>query len=206
VATIVTVCKQEPGNPTNGWSLVEVTVAVHGPFPIGESDGVLAGAVASKLVLSFCGDVGAVGGLVVLPCGDTGAAGGLGLLFGGDTGTAGGLVLLVSGSIGAAGELTLIGVAFKLVVWGSGLGSVGLTWLEGGEGLGTDGVVETDTTTCSDVEGTGAGEAAGEVVGSGAASECDVGTTGVGVGELPPAITLALVSSLLSSSNPTAQL
>jgi hypothetical protein len=116
VATIVTVCKQEPGNPINGWSLVEVTVAVHGPFPIGESDGVLAGAVASKLVLSFCGDVGAVGGLVVLPCGDTGAAGGLGLLFGGDTGTAGGLVLLVSGSIGAAGELTLIGVAFKLVV------------------------------------------------------------------------------------------
>ena len=204
VATIVTVCKQIPGRPTNGWPLVEVTVAVHWAFPTGGFEVVLTGAMASEVVLSFGGDPGAVGGIAVL--------------FGGDTGTAGGLVLLSSGDTGAAGELTLTGVTFKLVDCGSGPEIVGLTSVEGGSGLeivgltsveggsvlGTGGGFETDTTTCSDVEGTGAGGASDDVAGGGAATECDVGATGTGVEGLPSATAVAL--SLLSASNITVEL
>ena len=190
MATIVTVCKQEPGKPTNGWPFVEVTVAVHWAFPTGGFEAVLTGVVTSKVVLSFGGDPGAVGGVV--------------LLFGGDTGT-GGFELLSCGSIGAAGELTLIGVAFTLVDGGSGLATVGLTSVDGGSVLGTGGVVEIDTTRCSDVDGTGAGGASDDVAG-GAAAACDVVTIGTGVEGLPSATALAFAFSLLSASNITVRL
>jgi hypothetical protein len=69
VVTTVTVWEHKPLTGRKSWPSVEVTVAVHGAMPIGEFGGLLMEVVMSKLVLPFCGDVGAVGELVLLKVG-----------------------------------------------------------------------------------------------------------------------------------------